>query len=209
MKSQTSPTLEVTGNIILDLVVPRRAKEQGAIHQWELLKHRQRSVAKGTVDHVPLAGAEGRQDKPAKQGREIIRWRNTEAIIRQQGAARSYCYWTDLKSKHYNDGDSNYKTKTAESHLFDFQLLSFSGIHSKTSSNQLQCRWVLGWSQWLSLIFLGKEEDWPIDCKSLQEEEAVHSWPGKAKPKRIVVSFFFLLLLQNNFSQWVFEFIWI
>lgn len=58
----------MTRNVILDLVVPRRAEEQGAVHQGELLKHGQRSVAKCTVDHVPLARAEGRQDKPAKQG---------------------------------------------------------------------------------------------------------------------------------------------
>lgn len=57
-------TLKVAGDIVLDLVVARRAEKQSPVHQRKLLKHGQRSVAQRAVDHVPLAGAEGRQDEP-------------------------------------------------------------------------------------------------------------------------------------------------
>lgn len=95
-KARASLTLQVTRNVILDLVVPRRAQEQGAVHQGELLEHGQRSVAKCTVDHVPLACAEGRQDKPAEQVGKMIRLRNTEAVGRQQVATQECCHRTDV-----------------------------------------------------------------------------------------------------------------
>lgn len=50
--------MEVAGNIIVNLVVARRAEKQGPIHQGKLLEHRQGPVAQRTVEHVPLAGAE-------------------------------------------------------------------------------------------------------------------------------------------------------
>lgn len=61
-------TLEVTGDVVLDLVVARRAEEQSPVHQRKLFEHRQRPVAQRAVDHVPLARAEGRQDEPAGTG---------------------------------------------------------------------------------------------------------------------------------------------
>lgn len=97
-EARASLTLQVTRNVILDLVVSRRAEKQGAVHQGELLEHGQRSVAKGTVDHVPLARAEGRQDKPAKQGWETIRLRGTKAVGRKQVATQFCCHWADLMS---------------------------------------------------------------------------------------------------------------
>lgn len=57
-------TLEVAGDVVLDLIVARRAEKEGPVHQGELLEHWQGSVAQSTVDHVPLAGAESRQDEP-------------------------------------------------------------------------------------------------------------------------------------------------
>ena len=54
----------MAGDVVLDLVVARGAQEERAVHQGELLKHRQGPVAQGTVDHVALAGAQGRQYKP-------------------------------------------------------------------------------------------------------------------------------------------------
>lgn len=64
-KRRRGLTLEVAGDVILNLVVAWRAEKQGPVHQGKLLKHRQGSVAQRTVDHVPLAGAESWQDKPA------------------------------------------------------------------------------------------------------------------------------------------------
>lgn len=64
-------TLEVTGDVVLDLVVARRAEEQSPVHQRKLFEHRQRPVAQRAVDHVPLARAEGRQDEPAGTGHII------------------------------------------------------------------------------------------------------------------------------------------
>lgn len=51
-------------HIVLDLIMSSRAQEQGPVHQGELLKDRQGAVAQGTIDHVPVAGAQSRQDVP-------------------------------------------------------------------------------------------------------------------------------------------------
>lgn len=51
-------------HIVLDLIMSSRAQEQGPVHQGELLKDRQGAVAQGTIDHVPVAGAQSRQDEP-------------------------------------------------------------------------------------------------------------------------------------------------
>ena len=59
----------MAGDVVLNLVVSRGAQEESAVHQGELLKHRQGPVAQGTVDHVPLAGAQGRQYKPIERHR--------------------------------------------------------------------------------------------------------------------------------------------
>lgn len=55
--------LEVTGNIVFDLIVSGRAQKQSAVHQRELLEHRQRTVAQGTVYNISVAGTEGREDE--------------------------------------------------------------------------------------------------------------------------------------------------
>lgn len=58
-------TLQVAGDVILNLIMARWAEKQGPIDQRKLLEHWQGSVAQCTVDHVPLAGTESGQDKPA------------------------------------------------------------------------------------------------------------------------------------------------
>lgn len=63
-KKVDSLTLKMARNIVLDLVVARGTQEERSIHQGELLEHRQCPVAQGTVNHIPLAGAKGRQYKP-------------------------------------------------------------------------------------------------------------------------------------------------
>lgn len=61
-------TLQVAGDIVLDLLVAWGAEEQSPVHQRELLEHRQRPVAQRTVHYVSLARAEGRQDEPGGRG---------------------------------------------------------------------------------------------------------------------------------------------
>lgn len=78
-KATPALTLEVAGDVILDLVVARRAEKQGPVHQRELLKDRQGSVAQRAVDHVPLAGTERRQDKPAR-GASTLRLAHAAAV---------------------------------------------------------------------------------------------------------------------------------
>lgn len=58
-------TLQVAGDVVLNLIVARRAEKQGPVDQRKLLEHWQGSVAQCTVDHVPLAGTESGQDEPA------------------------------------------------------------------------------------------------------------------------------------------------
>lgn len=68
-------TLQVAGDVVLNLIVTRGAEEQSPVHQRELFEHRQRPVTQSTVDHVSLARAEGRQDEPAEQhGQHVSDW---------------------------------------------------------------------------------------------------------------------------------------
>lgn len=65
-------TLEVAGDVVLNLVVARGAEKQSPVHQGELFEHGQRSVAQRTVDHVPLARTEGWQNKPTGRNMDDI-----------------------------------------------------------------------------------------------------------------------------------------
>ena len=70
-KAKRGLTLEVAGDIVLNLVVARRAEKQGPVYQRKLLEHWQGSVAQCTVEHVPVAGAESRQDEPAGESKRL------------------------------------------------------------------------------------------------------------------------------------------
>ena len=57
VRAYVTPTLQVTGHVVLNLVVSGGAEEQRSVHQGELLEYGQRPVTQGTVHHVPVAGA--------------------------------------------------------------------------------------------------------------------------------------------------------